>query len=343
MLAALVANVTSAEAQTVAVTNGMGEKGFGWMFDHAGSCYAVMPRHVAGPFPKVTVTSAAPVANGQGTVIRPFWDGLDLALAVVRGGIEQRCTESLERLSPSRRAQSTVEAKLHRLSPTGEEEHVALRITGRDYLTLTGEIAEMGAEIYQGTSGAFAFAGAEPIGMAIKSDNPQHGTFMRAEEIALNLGRFLKEQGAAFAQESQAEVVPVEVGGIPLRFVSASAPPVAPQFGPENTLADGFYVFAPQRVMELLYRVEGDGPVGMSQVRLRTPMADGYALPRRVIVMTSANRNQGRFLEWSRGEMALDGLYDTGPMGQRNVLWLKIRILDARSDGPLAIAEITAR
>ena len=337
------AGVTAAGAQTVSVTNGMGEKGFGWMFDHAGSCYAVMPRHVAGPFPKVTVTSAAPVANGQGTVIRPFWEGVDLALAVIRGGIEERCTETLDRLQPSRRARGAVEAQLHRLSPTGEEERIPLRITARDYLTLTGEVAGAGAEIYQGTSGAFAFAGIEPVGMAIQSDDPERAVFMRVEEIALNLGRFLQEQGTAFAQESRSEVVPAEAGGIPLRLVSASAPPVAPQFGPENTLGEGLYVFAPQRLTELLYKVDGDQAVAMSQVRLSAPMKGGYALPRRVLVMTSANPDQGRFLQWTGGEVAADGLYDTGPMGQRNVLWLKIRILDARSDGPLAVAEVSAR
>ena len=182
---ALHASVIGVVAQTVNVQNGLNENGFGWMFRSGGTCYAVMPRHVAGPLPRVTLTTAAPVANGSGSVIHPFWPGLDLSIAVVRGGIEARCTETLDRLDLSRRAGRAARAELHRLDPTGEEERIAISLERRNYLTIDGEVATNNAEIYQGTSGAFAFVGEEPIGMAITSDDPKRLVLMRSEELSL--------------------------------------------------------------------------------------------------------------------------------------------------------------
>ena len=76
--------------------NGEGDWGYGWMFGHAGNCYAALPKHVAGLQPKVTVATAAPVESDRATIVKPFWPDLDLALAVInRGPLDARCTARL--------------------------------------------------------------------------------------------------------------------------------------------------------------------------------------------------------------------------------------------------------
>ena len=91
-------HASAAGAQTVSIQNGLGEHGFGWMFEHGGACHLVMPKHVAGPFPCVTVTTAAPVESASAKMIAPFWDSIDLAVGVVRGGLGERCTGALDDL-----------------------------------------------------------------------------------------------------------------------------------------------------------------------------------------------------------------------------------------------------
>jgi len=339
---ALHASVIGVVAQTVNVQNGLNENGFGWMFRSGGTCYAVMPRHVAGPLPRVTLTTAAPVANGSGSVIHPFWPGLDLSIAVVRGGIEARCTETLDRLDLSRRAGRAARAELHRLDPTGEEERIAISLERRNYLTIDGEVATNNAEIYQGTSGAFAFVGEEPIGMAITSDDPKRLVLMRSEEILMNLRRYLSEQSNAFAAET-APAPAHQEGGFVLNLVSVSAPPISPEFDAQNVLGDGIYVFSPQRNAEIILRVESDDPVALSRIRVKTPQDSGYVVPRRILILTDAQLEGDGFSVWTRGEMPPDGNFDTGPMATRNALWVKVMILSGWGSGEIAISEISAQ
>src|SRR6056297_1355554 len=74
-LAAFLLSANLALAQTVSVENEAGEFGFGWMFAHRGSCYVILPAHVAGDSFFLTLRSAAPVASGSATVIRLFGRG----------------------------------------------------------------------------------------------------------------------------------------------------------------------------------------------------------------------------------------------------------------------------
>lgn len=301
-----------------------------------------MPRHVAGPLPRVTLTTAAPVANGSGSVIHPFWPGLDLSIAVVRGGIEARCSETLDRLDLSRQANIAARAELHRLDPTGEEERIAISLERRNYLTIDGKVLANNAEIYQGTSGAFAFVGQEPIGMAITSDDPKRLVLMRSEEILMNTRRYLSEQGNAFAAEAAPASVPQE-GGYSLSLVSVSAPPISPEFDPQNVLGEGIYVFSPQRISEIIFRIQEENPVPLSRIQIRSPKDSGYAVPRRVLIMTDARSDGGGYSVWTRGEIPPDGNFDTGLMATRNVLWIKIMILSGWGSGDIAIQTISAK
>jgi len=154
-LAAFLLCANAALSQTVRVQNMEGEFGHGWMFDHRGTCYVILPGHVAGDGPFLTIWSAAPVATGSGTIIRPFWDGIDLALAVAREGIRARCVEDIERLEAPAAARRATRAQLEKLTDTGEIDRAQLTIEDRRYLTFFGTTPGE-AGIGGGTSGAFA-------------------------------------------------------------------------------------------------------------------------------------------------------------------------------------------
>ncbi len=312
------------------------------MFNHAGNCYVALPAHVAGPLPKVTVATAAPVVSDQATVQKPFWEGVDLAVAVMdRGALSERCTASLSDLEPTRRTRGAAEALLLRITPLGEEERLPVRVLERGYLSFTGEIADGGDVIGQGTSGAFAFSGARPIGMAITSDDPSRALFMRAEEIAINLGRYLSDQGNAFRVAQPAANVPIRASeGLPIRQVIANSPPTLPQFAPENLLGDGFYVTRPSGMIEITLRLGGAGPNAVHRVRLTAP-TEGYAIPRAIAVYLDAGEDGDRFRFWTQGQMTPDGAFDTGPLAPRNARWVRLVLRSAWSEGDVGLDSLT--
>lgn len=299
------------------------------------------PRHVAGEQPRVTVTSASPVSNGTGSVHRPFWNGIDLAILVVRGGIEADCIETLDRLDTSNAARSANEAQLLRLDASGEAERVTITISRREYLTLQAQVTGSDADVYQGTSGAFAFVRDEPMGMAITSGASDQLTLMRSEEIALNVTRYLSAHGATFSSAND-PTPPVEAGQIPLRFISATAAPTSPEFSPENVLTSGSYVFAPQRNMEIILKVDGPDPLPVRQLLITSNPETAYALPKRILISTDASENGDRYRVWTRGEVAPDGIFDTGQMAARNARWIKVQILDSWEMGEVTIDKIAA-
>ncbi|MEL6574221.1 MAG: hypothetical protein AAFQ64_21465 [Pseudomonadota bacterium] len=334
--------VITVQAQTVAIEGSTGEQGFGWMFHQGGVCYAILPEHVAGPLPQITLTSGAPVAVGTGSVIRPFWPEIDLALAVVRGGITARCIADLDDLSPTTASRAAGRLRLHRLSETGEDEWINLEVVDRAYLTIDAEVTSEGDQVYQGTSGAFAFVGDVPVGMATDSERPQHVLLMRSEEIHLNVGRFLSEQSLAFVEQTEPDTS-VAAGEIPLAIASVNAAPVSPSLGPDNMLGEGSYVFDPLPSIEILLRVDGEDAVELSRFALRSTPGSGYAVPRRLLISTDQGVDGTRLQTWFRGEMSPDGQFDTGPRAPRNIRWIRVQILSAWDDGPIEISAVSAQ
>ncbi len=312
------------------------------MFNHGGVCYVAMPRHVAGEFPRVTLSTAAPVVSGTGNVITPFWPSLDLALAVASEALAGSCTAKLDDLTPSRRARSASTAQVLRLADNGAEDRIAIDIQDRTYLTFTGQIAAGETEIAQGTSGAFAYVTGEPIGMAITSDDPSRALFMRSEEIALNVGRFLSESGGQIAAKATPEEAPAARNTLPLALVSSSVAPVSPEFAPENMLGGGQFVFSPRPDMVFDLRFEPDKIRPLSRLQIISPAGSGHALPKNLILQVSHRDSEGGFVTVSRKQMGSDGIFDTGPMAPRNVRRIRVIVLDAWSTGTIVIDRISA-
>lgn len=333
--------VTNAGAQSISVVGSENENGYGWMFRWGQACYAIMPRHVAGEKPRLNVQSAAPVEIGSGFAIRPFWPEMDLALGVVRGNITSRCTGSLDQLRPSRQASAARRLYLHRLTSSGEEERVPIQITARDYLTIEAEPASADAEIYQGTSGAMAFAAGQPVGMAIKSDNPGHVRLMRSEEIFMNVNRYLNEQGIAFEAETEPAPAAQEAGFL-VTVQGTTVPPVSPDMPVENVLGDGLFVFGQTtESAAITFAVEGSAPATLRRARITTPIDAGYALPKRILVFAGQGESPDNMRIWARGEMSPDGIFDTGVIASVSADWIRVMIVSARASGPVAIDRIT--
>ncbi|MGZ7192180.1 hypothetical protein ACXWOI_09530, partial [Streptococcus pyogenes] len=84
-------------------------------------------------------------------------------------------------------------------------------------------LTQPGAELYQGTSGTFVFAGGVPVGMAIEAPTPTEGRFVHMEEIHLNAARWLARRSGAFAADTRPTPT-VQPAGFAVELVEASAP-----------------------------------------------------------------------------------------------------------------------
>lgn len=312
------------------------------MFADRGTCYVVLPAHVAGDSFFLTLRTAAPVATGSATVIRPFWEGVDLALAVARGGIEPRCIAAVEAFEPPAAARRATRAVLERLTPSGEIDRTPLSVEDRQYLTFTGVVPEGETGISQGTSGAFAFVGDAPIGMAIRSSAQTRAEFMRIEEIAMNLRRYLSEHGTSFGAIDAAAVEPAAEGGLTLRLDSASIAPVNPAFPAENVLGEGLYVFEAVGRPELMFSIAAESGVGLSRVRVTAPTDAGYGFPRDVKIEFTPFPDARRWFDFGTFRMAPDGVLDTGAIQPRSARLIRLTVLNVWGESPVAIGSVTA-
>lgn len=315
------------------------------MFLDGGACYLILPRHLAEPLGRMQIRTAAPVVETTAFGRTPFWPGIDLAVATVDETLRPRCTGSLDDLDLPDALLDVRAAQLERLSGAGEIERTALTIGNRTYLTFNGVVAE-GESVAKGTSGAFAFASSRPIGMAVTSDGDRRATFIRSGEIRINVARWLQEHGRPFsARETADRLTEFDDTDLPLRFETASSPPVEPGYVGENlTQADGIYVTQPEGGISLLFRL-GDGAdaVPLSQVIIEAPPGAGFAVPRDLMIEFSA-RDDGQSMRiFDRGQMGLEGEFVSDRRAPRNARWLRIRILSAWDPGPVAIGRVRAR
>lgn len=332
----------NAYAQSVSIQNGLGEFGFGWMFGRNGTCYVIMPKHVAGPFPRVTVSTPAPVESVTATVIAPFWQGIDLAIGIARGSIVDRCRADLSDLNETWNVTSAHQADLLRLTPTGEISRSRLRLDERTYLTFSGTLDDAGSVIGQGTSGAFAFVNGRPAGMAITSDDPSRATFIRSGEILVHVRRYLEEQGGAFVAASEAGAVAQtqNADALPLRFLESSVRASNPLFAPENLVGPGKFVFAPHSRMQFALGFDSVTPV--SRVVIRSSPEAAETSPKSIILNWSREDDGANFRVWLRGEMGPDGVFDSGEVAPRDLRRLQVIVRDAWGSGDIVIDEVTA-
>lgn len=231
-------------AQTVRVQSG-DQFGHGLMFQFNDNCFVALPRHVVlEDNPRLTVFTAAPVVHSIAWVTDPFWKDMDLAVAQVRGIVEDRCTRNLDWFAGAHPEANSI-GQLMQLSATGEPRPTRMQVTEAGYLTFGARLTRDGAELRQGISGAFLMVSGNPVGMALRMTSQTEGIFLRSEEIEMNLRRWLTRRAGLTVTEAPAAPAPAPAPLSRFEVVSAASAPVSPEMSEQNLFGPGRYVFAP--------------------------------------------------------------------------------------------------
>ncbi len=316
------------------------------MFRHNAYCYVAMPRHLSEGRRRVTVFTAAPVVHSTGWVEEPFWEDMDLAVALVRGPVAERCTYDLD-VFASARPEARKTGQLVRLRDSGEVDLDDMEITESGYLTFMAQSRD-GAALQKGTSGAFLVIGSQPVGMAIKTPDGSEteARFLRSEEIHMNLSRWLERRagpiarstpqgGASVARAADTEAEPE----LPFVFVSAGSAPLTPEQSGENLTGPGAYVYQPTRANRIVFRTRDGSVQTLSGLSVQADPESGYALPRKLRVSVSSGATGERPRNFLVGEVGPDGLYQGRRMPSR-ARWVFVTILDSWEQGPISVDEI---
>ncbi|MGH1417016.1 MAG: hypothetical protein ACRBB0_26260 [Pelagimonas sp.] len=307
------------------------------------TCYVVMPKHVAGDSRRVTVFSANPVQHSRATVETPFWDGLDLAIGVVRGKVEERCSMSLSDFDHSMDTADGGKVHLIRLSQSGEMERVEMLVTKTEYLHLEAQVISSLKELYKGSSGSFLFDGDKPIGMIVQARSAKEGRFIRIEEIYMNLKRRInRRKGFRFIPDTTSVALKPSAPEKETSFfyTHSTLASIVPKDGPENLQGDGSYIFDLTRSNRIAFRVRGHDAVALSKVKVISTTEGGYAIPREIDVDVSSVPNGSRPRPFLSGEMGPDGIF-TLSRSPTVARWVFVTINSSWDRGPVGIASIT--
>jgi hypothetical protein len=335
----LMLGFTPAQAQMVSVQSGA-QLGHGFIFRHAAQCYVVMPKHVAAGKRRITVFSAAPVVHAGAIMETPFWEGLDLAVGIVRGAIDARCVQTLEDLSVTKSTADGAAVELLRLRDSGEPERVAMVVTKGDYLTLRARVTDPEAEIFKGTSGAFLVAGNVPIGMVTDAPSPKEGVFVRMEEIHMNLTRRLNRRAGFVAAKNDAQqTTQALLNSLPFTLQHVGLAPTYPDYSSENLATEGSYVFDLTRPNTIAYKIKGEASVALSAIHVRSDPDADYVLPKGIRVTVSSREDGSRPRQFLAGNMGLDGVYSSRRQPSR-VRWVFVTITSGWETGPIGVDAI---
>jgi hypothetical protein len=289
------------------------------------------------------VFSAAPVIHSSAIVETPFWEGMDLAIGLVRGPVEQRCVRELSEFDTSVQPEAGARAHLLRLRQSGEPERVEMLITDSQYLTLDAETADGKTELFKGNSGAFLFSGDRPIGMVIETPSPTKGHFIRIEEIFRNLERRL-DRRAGFAAADQPDVPAAETseGALLFRFVDATLAPVDPDQSEANLTAPGSYVFKLTRPNRIAFKVDGPKAVAVSRVTILSSADAPAGLPRDIVIEVSSNEDGSRVRPFGAGAMMADGRLDIRRQATK-ALWVFVTVHSGWDSPVIGVDSIVIR
>lgn len=342
LLAWALAGAAGAKAEAVAVNQATGQ---GFIFTHQGNCYLMLPQHVHGRARTVTLVTASPSVAGDAQVFRSFSPGNDLSIALVGTDMQGRCRDSWKGLPERTDAllDRGGDAVLTRISASGVEEHLPMRITSRDldFLTASPLSQAHAAEIFKGISGATLRVDGQVVGMAVTSANEAEATFLRIDAIKAVMGRLLDSQPAAPPPPvAAAAAAPAggqcgATGAVALAALACSLEPASPEFACSNLLQGKPVRFpAGARNVALTVQLAPAAPVPVGAVRLGAQAAEGEATPPRGIrveVNSGAEGERG-WRDFGRADMTPFGQITLQDVNRTQARRLRIWLVSGWDD-----------
>lgn len=229
-----------ARAEVVAVNGG---EGYGFLFHYGQECLMILPSHVHDRRATIRFEGASAAVAGRAMVAYQNIDELDLTLASVGVSQTMPCGPEWFDLTAVRGHEPAAEVTLARLQSQGYRTLTPMVTTEVGMTRFTGQLLPgFEAEgVYQGTSGATAFDGTVPVGMAIQAPDDTHAIFLRYPRIIEAIAR---------------------VRALPLQkpFSRKAGPDIPPAAAPvlveDTTLSDGVYTsdpgtIAPVQLLEI--------------------------------------------------------------------------------------------
>lgn len=281
----LVTWMTPLSAEPVLVNQG---SGLGYVFNHKGNCFVILPEHVHGTRHVVTLRTSEPSTYGDARIFKSFVPGADLSIGLVSSSLGGRCADTWEQL-PARTdslLDGTDDAVLVRIEAAGGEEVIPMKIVGRDYETLSATLANAGdkRKIYKGTSGGILKIGNVVVGMAFQAFSEKEAKFLRIDAIKSQLDRLIEARidGEAYAADNSDQVSNKRnICAVPkhlvVRSVTCNTEPISPDNACSNLVGRNGatpVVLPLNGPIELIAELDTEKAVAVNSIALKTKEGD---------------------------------------------------------------------
>lgn len=321
-----------------------GETGQGQLVSHRGNCYVVTAAHVIGDSRRAQVLTAAG-EEAVATMQKPFWDGFDVAVGVLRAAPASGCGPTSDRfVSDAGRPVPGRTATLPFVTPGGGI-NISVKVDRVDYLELTGRIDDPQQDAQKGLSGGFLVIDGKPLGMARAVDPDGTLRFVRIEEIAINLDRWFNQSGAA-GEKEPVEQLPAQAPDEAPRLELVSSSPSSIDVNHTADLmlvGEGVWIPTTGSSPDLVVRnLATDGLVPtLSRLRIEAETEDGFAPPKAYrIDIAATEASEPKWRLYAVGEVPPDGVLDTGQKAKMRANLIRIQVLSTWGNGQVGIKSV---
>ena len=316
-----------------------GETGQGFLFSSDGGCYLVTAAHVLGGKLRAQIFTDAG-EDALAIMSTPFWPGMDLAVGQIQRPPLTGCglqLADLARLSAD--DLQSADLKLPFVA-AGKSEVMTVRLNEASYLVLTGTPADQ-TQIQKGVSGAMLLADGSPAGITQSVTPDGTITFLRIEEAAMNLQRFLSRRPAATTKQEPPPPSPAEAG----QWTLVSATPAGEGAdGAADLLAsgDGAWLIPDRGPAEIILRSTTEGEALLRELTIDArPEGEGEAAPRVFRIDVRASETAPwRF--YAAGDIPPDGFLRTGQRAPAYARDVRVQFRSRWTPGPVRVRSIAA-
>lgn len=279
--------MSPAQARPVSVEAGTGN---GFLFNHRGVCYVILPFHVHGRAP-VRLTARDPAGLGTGRVRRNDANAaIDLSLGTVSGNLTQACGPAWSDLPRSINPEAGQDVVVVRYGQ-GSVETIRSVITSKSFTHFDITPHPDETRFYAGgTSGSFVFANGLPFGMVVEAEDRTSAYVLRIDEIHTRLRRVVEdwsdEQGCSVPAgcDTGPDPAPATLSGF--KLTAWSQHPVSGDFSAETMAAgQGPYIAPIGRNAPIILTFEADEITPISRVVMTSQADETESYPPKFVVV----------------------------------------------------------